>query len=378
MKRIFWLVGESSGDLHAALVMNRINKDIMGLDHIGIGGSRMQREGLKPLYQFDRFAVMGFVEVLRHLFFFLQVERTVKQTFATEKPDLVILVDYPGLNLRIARMADDAKIPVLYFICPQFWAWKHGRVYDLKATVRHVACILPFEKELLDIHNVPCSYVGHPIAEEVHFQLERNEFARFYGLNPDKKWIGFFPGSRNSELARMLPVFLETIQSWDSSEYEFLFSKAKSVSHQSYLDMLEKSNDKKATIIDGYTYEMMKYCDFLIVTSGTATLEAAYIGTPLLIVYKTSSISYQIGKHLVRIKRIGLPNIVLDEDVLPELVQGDVRPDNIFKTANAIMNDTERYTGIKEKLNSIKTLLGEKKASSQMSLIIQDLLRIDV
>lgn len=350
----------------------------MGLDHIGIGGSRMQREGLKPLYQFDRFAVMGFVEVLRHLFFFLQVERTVKQTFATEKPDLVILVDYPGLNLRIARMADDAKIPVLYFICPQFWAWKHGRVYDLKATVRHVACILPFEKELLDIHNVPCSYVGHPIAEEVHFQLERNEFARFYGLNPDKKWIGFFPGSRNSELARMLPVFLETIQSWDSSEYEFLFSKAKSVSHQSYLDMLEKSNDKKATIIDGYTYEMMKYCDFLIVTSGTATLEAAYIGTPLLIVYKTSSISYQIGKHLVRIKRIGLPNIVLDEDVLPELVQGDVRPDNIFKTANAIMNDTERYTGIKEKLNSIKTLLGEKKASSQMSLIIQDLLRIDV
>jgi lipid-A-disaccharide synthase len=244
--------------------------------------------------------------------------------------------------------------------------------------VRHVACILPFEKELLDIHNVPCSYVGHPIAEEVHFQLEKEEFARFYGLNPNKKWIGFFPGSRNNELIRMLPVFLETIQGWDSSEHEFLFSKAKSVSHQFYLDLLEKSKDKKASIIDGYTYEMMKYCDFLIVTSGTATLEAAYIGTPLLIVYKTSPISYQIGKYLVRIKRIGLPNIVMDDDVLPEMVQSEVNAPNIHKTANEIMNDPERYARIKDKLKTIKALLGEKKATTQMSLLIQDLLRIDV
>ncbi len=378
MKKIFWLVGENSGDLHASLIMRRVNLDIRDIQHIGIGGSRMQVEGLTPLFNFERFAVMGFLEVVQHLFFFLKVERVIKKLFKKDKPDLVILVDYPGLNLRIARIADDAKIPVLYFICPQFWAWKHNRVYDLKENVRHVACILPFEKELLDIHNVPCSYVGHPIAEEVQYEVEKADFARFYGLNTSKKWIGFFPGSRNSELHRMLPVFLESLRYWDSSEYEFLFSKARTVSHQHYLDLLDESKDKKATLIDGYTYEMMKYCDLLIVTSGTATLEAAYIGTPMLIVYKTSNTSYQIGRRLVRIKRIGLPNIILDDDVLPELVQKDVNAKNLHAKAMDILNSPERYKEITDKLSKIKHLLGEKKASVHMSRIIKELLKIDV
>lgn len=380
MTKIFWLVGENSGDLHASLVMKRLNQDIQSLMHYGIGGARMQKEGLIPIFpkvSFDRFSVMGFTEVLKHLFFFLNVERQIKQIFTTDKPDIAILVDYPGLNLRIAKIADNERIPVLYFICPQFWAWKHKRVYQLRENVKHVACILPFEKELLDIHNVSCTYVGHPIAEEVQYELDRDSFARFFGLNPQKKWIGFFPGSRNSEVGRMLPVFLASLRYWNAAEYEFLFSKARTVSHQNYLDMMEESKDRKAALIDGYTYEMMKYCDFLIVTSGTATLEAAFIGTPMVIVYKTSPISYQIGKRLVRVKRIGLPNIILEQDVLPELVQDEVTPQGIYQRASAIMNNPQHYEEIRLALSKIKALLGERKASIQMLKIIKKILKID-
>ncbi|MDZ4182322.1 MAG: lipid-A-disaccharide synthase, partial [Candidatus Cloacimonadaceae bacterium] len=294
---IFWLVGESSGDLHAELVMKSINEAMPGTRHVGIGGPRMQQLGLVPLFPFNRFAVMGFVEVIKHLLFFMGVERRIKQLFNKEKPDLAILVDYPGLNLRIANLADNHRIPVLYFICPQFWAWKHERVYKLKASVRQTACILPFEKELLDIHNVHSTYVGHPIAEEVRFELDRQSFAAFYGLDASKRWIGFFPGSRNDEIRRMLPVFLETAKRFEGQGYQTLFSKSRSVNHGLYMATLEQAGARGIHLVDGYTYEMMKYCDLLICTSGTVTLEAAFIGTPAIITYKASPLSYMIGRY---------------------------------------------------------------------------------
>jgi len=377
MAKIFWLVGESSGDLHASMLMQRINQDILGVKHFGIGGMKMQALGLKPLFPFERFAVMGFAEVIRHLPFFLKVESSIKQSLERERPDLVILVDYPGLNLRIAKIADDLKIPVLYYICPQFWAWKHKRVYKLKETVRHVACILPFEKELLDIHNVPCSYVGHPIAEEISFELDRQSFAVFFGLDPSKKWLGFFPGSRNAEIKRMLPIYLETAKAFDPQEYEILFSKARSVSHHQYTDILHTHAGVKPHIIDGYTYEMMKYCELLTVTSGTATLEAAFIGTPLIIAYQTSRLSYAIGKRLVRVKRIGLPNIVLDKDLLPEMVQDQLSPQRLATKIRSLLDDSERYQYIREELRRIHQILGERKASIQAMKIVRKLLRID-
>lgn len=375
--RIFWLVGESSGDLHASFVMRRMNESIANLTHIGIGGNLMQKEGLTPLYPFERFAVMGFVEVLSHLLFFWKVENRIKRLFRDERPDLAILVDYPGMNLRIAFQADENRIPVLYYICPQFWAWKHKRVYKLRENTRHVACILPFEKELLDIHNVTSTFVGHPIAEEVKFELDRESFARFFGLDPGKKWIGFFPGSRNIELARLIPIYLETIRMMDTNEFEFLFSKARSVSHHKYLDLIEENQNKKATIIDGYNYEMMKYCDFLVLKSGTSTLEAAYIGTPMLIVYKASGLSYLIGKQLVRVSRIGLPNIILEQDLLPEYVQDQVTPQSIKEMILSYINNPEKSNRTRAELTKLKALLSDKVASKEMVQITKKLLKID-
>lgn len=375
MKKIFWLVGEDSADLHASLVLKSLKEQMPELEHVGIGGPRMQALGLKPLFPFSRFAVMGFVEVLKHVFFFWKVEQTLKRYLNKEKPDLAILVDYPGLNLRIANIADHARVPVLYFICPQFWAWKHERVFKLKQRVRHVACILPFEKEMLEIHTINCTYVGHPISEEIQIELDRVSFAAFYHLDPQKEWLGFMPGSRNSEIQRMLPIFLETTKLFDSERYEFLFSKSRGVEHQLYMGILDAHKGPKIHIIDGYNYEMMKHSKFMISTSGTATLECAFIGTPVLIGYKANPISYQIGKRLIRVKRIGLPNIVLDQDLLPELVQQDLNPQKIHSVVSGILADDKRLEYIRFELSKLRGMLSSPKPSVEMPKLIRELLK---
>jgi lipid-A-disaccharide synthase len=375
-KTIFWLAGENSGDLHASLVMQKLNLEIPYIRHIGIGGNRMKAEGLSQLFPFERFAVMGFVEVVQHLAFFLKVEKEIKRTFINDKPDLVILVDYPGLNLRIAKIADELNIDVLYFIVPQFWAWKHKRVYKLKEYTRHVACILPFEQELLSMHNINSTYVGHPIAEEIAMEHDRDSFARFFGLDPAKQWLGFFPGSRNNEAEKLLPIYLKTISQLDPNKYQFLFSKARTVSHNLYTHLIDNYAVNKPFIIDGYNYEMMKYCDFLVIKSGTTTLEAAFIGTPAVIVYVANRISYEIGKRFVRLDKIGLPNIILEKKVLPELIQHEVTPENIAAQIKTFLSDPELYQRTKDDLGKIHALLGDRIASTETVKIIRNLIKI--
>ena len=375
-KTVFWLAGENSGDLHASLVMNLLNREIPYIKHIGIGGNRMKAEGLQQLFPFERFAVMGFVEVIKHLFFFWKVERTIHKKLAEIKPDLAILVDYPGLNLRIARLADDLRIDVLYFIAPQFWAWKHKRVYQLRERTRQVACILPFEPELLHINNINATYVGHPIAEEINFELDRQAFARFYGLDPQKQWLGFFPGSRNNEVSKLLPVYLETISKLDANRFQFLFSKSRSVSHRLYNELIDSSTKVKPFIIDGYNYDMMKHCEVLVVKSGTTTLETAYIGTPAIIVYIANRISYEIGKRFVKVDKIGLPNIILEKKVLPELIQDEVNPSNIVRHINSFVDDSALYNSVKADLHRIHDLLGDRVCSKETVKIIRDMLKL--
>ncbi|MEF3693761.1 MAG: lipid-A-disaccharide synthase [Candidatus Cloacimonadota bacterium] len=374
-KKIFWLAGESSGDLHASLVMQRLNQDIPNLEHSGIGGSLMQRQGLKILYPFDRFAVMGFVEVLKHLYFFLGVERKVKSYLRHHKPDLVILVDYPGLNLRIASISDEERIPVLYFICPQFWAWKRKRVYKLRNNVRHVACILPFEKELLDIYNVSSSYVGHPIAEEIKLELDRESFAAFYKLDPSRQWIAFLPGSRKTEVERLLPSFIPAAKELEKQGYQVLISRARHLSPAYFNEQLASYDKTGLTIVDGYNYELMKYSKLVIACSGTATLETAFLGTPVVICYKASYLSYRIGRYFVRIKRIGLPNIILEEDLLPELVQDQLSSTSILQAASELLKE-EKSRKVRKRLLDLRGELESKKCSVEMSLLVRKLLGI--
>ncbi|MCD4651619.1 MAG: lipid-A-disaccharide synthase [Candidatus Cloacimonetes bacterium] len=375
LKSVFWIAGEKSGDLHAAQVLKSLKKLEVKPHHYGIGGPEMEKEGFESLFPFERFNVMGFTEVIKHIRFFLKTEKIIRKKLSENRPDLVILVDYPGFNMRIARIADDLSIPVLWFIAPQFWAWKHNRIYKLKAYTRHVACILPFEPELLQINRVNCSFVGHPIAEEIELTTTREDFAARFGLNPEKKWIGFLPGSRKQEVKRMLPEFLKTTKQMRGSGYEFLISKTSNLPTKLYFGMINDADVKEIFMITGSSYEMMNHCDFLVVTSGTATLETAYIGTPFCIVYKTGTLSYLIGKNLIKISSVGLPNIIMDRKIVPELIQHDCNARTIRGTIEKYMDHKLLYQQMADQLTIIKKLLGSKSASTEMTNIVENLLK---
>ena len=373
-QKIFWIAGENSGDLHTAKIISQINRNNKNITHSGIGGENMQKAGLTPIFPFERFSVMGFSEVIKHLFFFLKVELKIKKIFKTNPPDLVVLTDYPGLNMRIAKMAHKSKIKVLYFICPQFWAWKHKRIFQLKKYTDYVAFILPFEKKYFEKENVKSSYVGHPISEEIEIRMTKNDFAKEYNLKLNKKWLGFLPGSRGTEIKKMLPEYIKSISFFDAEKYEFLVSKAATVSNKLFRKTIENSANQNINIIKNHNYEMMKYCDFLVVTSGTATLETAYLGTPFLIAYKTSKISYELGKRFIKIKKIGLPNIVLDKDIIPELIQDEANGKSIFNKTLEILNSKEKYNQISDELKELHEILGSKSASKEVAKIIENLL----
>ena len=373
-KKIFWIAGENSGDLHASTVLKELKKRELQIDNFGIGGNRMEEHGFKSVFPFQRFSVMGFIEVVKHISFFLNVEKKIKDIFLSTPPDLVVLVDYPGLNMRIAKIASKMNIPVLYFICPQFWAWKYNRIFKLKKYTDNIAYILPFEGKYFQKHLIKSTYVGHPIAEEIKVKLSREEMEKNNSLTQDKKWVGFLPGSRNIEIKKMLPEYLEAIKKFDHSKYEFLISKAPTVSDRLMKKTIKISGVKNVKIIEHQNYEMMKHCDLLVVTSGTATIETAYTGTPFIIVYKTSKSSYELGKRFIKIGRIGLPNIVLDKDIIPELIQDEANGENIYNTAKSILDSPEEYDRITSELKILHEVLGSKSTSNETTNIIERML----
>jgi len=363
MKNIFILTGERSADIHTSKFLKQIQKLDSKIKFWGIGGPKMQKLGFESIFPFERFSVIGFAEVLKHLAFFYQVINKIKKEFIKRKPNLVILVDYPGLNLRIAKIANKLKIPVLYYISPQVWAWKKKRIYKIKQYTDKIAVIFPFEKELYENIGANVEFVGHPISEEITFQLSKKEFANKYHLDESKKWLAFIPGSRDIEIKRILPEMVKTIQKLKKREnnYEFLISLTDTVSKGHFYQIIEPIKNY-ISIIDEI-YELMKYCDLVISKSGTSTLETGYIGTPMIVVYKTSFLSYLIAKHFVNIDMIALPNIVAGKKIVPELIQKEVNSTNIINNIDSILNDEKNYKKMKEELSILQEKLGNKKAS---------------
>lgn len=360
MKKIFWIAGEASGDLHASYVLKQINSIDGNIEHYGIGGPKMQKQGLKAFFDFKRFNVMGFVEVIKHIRFFINIEKKIEKMFLASKPDLVILVDYPGFNFRIATLAKRLGIKVLYYISPQFWAWKKKRVYKMKKLFDETACILPFEEKLLQDYGVNAEFVGHPICEELEFKYTKQQFAEKHGLDLNKKWVGFFPGSRENEITKLLPEFLKAIKHIDK-DIEPVFSVSNSIDENRYKSYLKGL--KHLVLVKNDNYDIMKHCDFIVAKSGTTSLETALCETPMLIAYKVNPLSYHIAKNIIKIKYIGLPNIIFDEAVVPELIQHDANGKNLAKTINMYLNDDEKYNQLKQKLAGLHSLLSKKSAS---------------
>jgi len=368
MKKIFWIAGEKSGDLHASFVLKELNKQ-PDIYNYGVGGDLMSKLNFHPLFDFAKFNVMGFVEVIKHISFFISVEKKIKKILVNDKPDLVVLVDYPGLNLRIAKIATKLNIKVLYYISPQFWAWKKKRIHKIKRYTDFVCCINPFEAPLLDKINIPNEYVGHPVAEQISAKYTKDEFAELHMLDSTKEWIGLFPGSREMELKKHLPVFSELVRSNPDRDYLL------SVSDERYINMFSHiMNYKNVTLITGDNYDIMQHSDFLVVKSGTTTLESSLFATPFVIVYKANPITVWLARKVLKIKYIGLPNIITNRFVVTELIQEDMTSEKILKEINRNLLDSTTNKRFQDELNKIKAILGDKKASLNTSKNIMKLL----
>ncbi|MFC1538545.1 lipid-A-disaccharide synthase [Candidatus Latescibacterota bacterium] len=368
MKRVLIIAGESSGDLHGSSLMKHMKAIESDIEFKGIGGKLMIIEGLDAVRHVRDMNFMGFVEVIRHLPFIRRTMIELISILDSWNPDLVILIDYPGFNLKFAPHAKQRKIPVMYYISPQLWAWHKSRVKIVKKNVDRMVVLFDFEKDFYSSHGVEADFVGHPLLDIVQPSQNSAEFRASLGAGDTSPIIGILPGSRKQEIERMLPPMIESLSVLKGYGHEVTAALGcASEIDDSYYESFIRGTDIK-TLRDR-TYDIMAHSDVLVVTSGTATLEAGILGTPMIIVYRTSFLTYHIGKSLVNIPNIGLINIVAGSRIVPELWQYDVSAKKIAELAdNFLKNGVLRETTSKA-LVSVKKRLGERGASERAARI---------
>jgi len=367
-QRVMIVAGEASGDLHGAGVVRELKKRNPAIDIFGIGGDKMEKEGMSLIFHVREMSFMGFVEVVKHLPMIKTVERTLEQLLILKKPDVVVLIDYPGFNLRFARIVKKYGIKVVYYISPQVWAWKKGRVIKMRGLIDNMLVVFPFEVPIYEKENVPVQFVGHPLVEEMQEVMSRENFCKRYDVNTEKKFIAVIPGSRKQEIENLFSVMVRSAVELAGSEKEVVVAVAPNLSMELYKNNLPLLNaNGNVKFVQHATHEVMKYAEFAFVTSGTATLETACVGTPMIVVYKTSAITYWIARLVVKIKNIALVNIVAGKTIVPEMIQGDATVEKLVSEARSILNSPEHYSEIKDELNIVRQKLGGVGASANVA-----------
>ena len=354
------IAGEASGDMHGSGLVRAIKKYHPNCEFRGLGGDHMRREGVKTFYDIDRMGAVGVVEVLGDLPHYFSVYRKLSSEIESGSYDAVILIDYPTLNLRLAKLCHKHSCPVLFFISPQVWAWRKGRIKQIQRTVDKMFVIFPFEENLLKEKGVDAEFVGHPFIETVRTTMTRAEAMREFSLDSTRKIIGLMPGSRNSELDFHLDLMINSAKEIKKylKDCQFILPVADTLNSKDVRDRI-KFNLPDIRIVEGKSYDVMNCCDFLIIASGSATLEAALLGCPMVIVYKLNWITYWLARALVKIKLYGLINIVAGEEVVTELIQGKATVKNITKEVVMILNDPERRKNLQSRLLQVRKSLGD-------------------
>jgi lipid-A-disaccharide synthase len=374
-RRILIVAGEASGDIYGAdLVRKALTRD-PALRFSGIGGVRMREAGVETLVDSSDMAVVGLVEVIKHFDVISAAFRKLKQIILTSPPDLLILIDYPGFNLRLAKVAKKAGVKVLYYISPQIWAWRQGRVNKIGRLVDHMAVILPFEAPFYQQAGVPVTFVGHPMLDLVDVTLDQSAAAESFGLDPARKIIGLFPGSRRNEIERLLPVIIGAAEKLKEQfpDIQFILPLASTLKRDEIAPQLAAAG-LDVTITRERIHDMIRACDAVISVSGTVTLEIALVGTPLVIIYKLSPLTYQFAKRLVKVPNIGLCNIVAGETVASELIQDAANPEAIADAITNIITDRDRSDRFRSRLAEVRTKLGRGGASANVAQLLFSLL----
>ena len=332
MREILFVAGEASGDLHAAGVARELRARNAPFHLVGIGGDAMREAGVELIEHVERLAVMGFVEVLRHVPKHWALLRSLRQRIRSGNTALVVLIDYPGFNMKVANEATAAGVPVLYYITPQVWAWGAGRLGELAKTVTRAAVILPFEEKLLRDHGVTTTFVGHPLLDRAEHLPSRSEARRQLGIPDDATLLALFPGSRAQEIARHLDAFVATARELERRHpgLRVLVSAAPHV-----------KLDREACpypIVGSASFTVLRAADAAMCKSGTTTLEAAVAGCPLVVAYRTNAVTYAAARRLVKIPHIGLVNVVAGHQVAPEFVQNALQPNAVADALEPLLH----------------------------------------
>ncbi|KAA0892035.1 lipid-A-disaccharide synthase [Oryzomonas rubra] len=370
-RNIMIVAGEASGDIYGADLAREALKLDRSLHFFGIGGARMREAGVETLVDSADMAVVGLVEVLKHFDVISGAFLRLKKILFADRPDLLILIDYPGFNLRLAKAARKAGVKVLYYISPQIWAWRQGRVKKMARLVDHMAVILPFEAPFYERAGVPVSFVGHPMSDLVKVVAERDEAAESFGLDPSRRIIGLFPGSRRNEIDRLLPVIVDAavLLKKRFPDAQFVLPVASTLHDDDITPQLTAAG-LEAAITRERIHDLIRACDAVISVSGTVTLEIALVGTPMVIIYKLSPLTYHLAKRMVKVDNIGLCNIVAGETVVKELIQNEANPALIADEVGSILTDAGYAGRIREKLAAVRERLGGGGASANVARLI--------
>ncbi len=374
-KSILISAGEESGDLHGRNLVRSLKALDPELQFTGLGGKKMKEAGVRTLSDIDRMGGIGLSGLLGSFFHHWQVYRLLAKEIKGGEYSAAILIHYPMFNLLLAKLCKKKNIPAYFFISPQVWAWRKGRVKSIKRTIRKMFVILPFEEKIYRDAGVDVEFVGHPFIELVTPTLEKDEAFGYFGLKPGVPTVGMLPGSRKSEIDRLLSPMLEAasqIQK-EMGACQFILPVADTIDPE-YLK--KKLQDTRVPIVtvSGKTYDVVQCCDFIICVSGSATLEAGILGCPMVIIYRFNPITYLLGRWLVKIKFFGLVNIVAGEGVVPELLQGEVTPENITRSALAVLKNPDQAKILRSRLMRVRDSLGERGVADRLARsILEDL-----
>jgi lipid-A-disaccharide synthase len=366
--KYYIIAGEASGDLHASNLMKELKKLDAGAAFRCWGGDLMAGQGADLVRHYRDLAFMGFFEVLAHLNTIAKNIRFCKKDILKFSPDVLILVDYPGFNLRIARFAHDHGIRVFYYISPQLWAWRSSRVKTIKKYVDRMFVILPFEKEFYARYGYEVDFIGHPLLDVINVDTNYPGRKSFLERNhlPDKPLVALLPGSRPQEIRMMLKVMLKAVSSFE--EYQFVIAGAPSISPGFYSGITAGTS---VSVITGQTYDLLHHSEVALVTSGTATLETALMGIPQVVCYKGSFLSYLVAKSVIRVKYISLVNLIMEKEIIRELIQDDLTSQNLRKELNKILKGRERQEIIQAYAGLRKKLGGSGASATAAGLMIQ-------
>lgn len=369
-KNILIAAGEASGDLHASHLVKAMLELKPGLNFYGMGGEKLKEAGANIIFDISKLSVMGITEVISHLGYLYHVFKWFEKSLKNDRPDLIILIDYPDFNLRLAKAAKKHNIPVLYYISPQIWAWRTSRIKKIGKLVNKMIVVFPFELSLYEEEGIDVSFAGHPLLDIVEVKNSKAENIKRFGLDEQKITIGLLPGSRLTEVKKILPPMIEAAQqlSRKFENLQFILPVAPGLKKEEVVKLIQNIR-LTITVVDNSIYEVIDISHLVVVASGTATLETALLSTPMVILYKMSPFTYLVGRKLVKVDHIGMANIIAAKRVVPELIQDEANAERITSEVTRMLEDTLYYQSICEELSFTRGKLGKPGASKRAAQI---------